>query len=207
MNTLAIVLFLLGLSVCTLLYCIVPLILKYKNGAYCFKDSLQIAFINCIISTMILYAFLLYMNSFNVNIIPLVYLLVDICILNIGYNKKHNNVQNTDFGFCTKCGADLDYNKRCTNCGTQYVNTNHLFYIFLVCSILVIIVFSVIYFYSKLDSIIVYEDATVQDNKTLKDAIEDGTWESYIESHSKKKKTLKDAIEDGTYYKYFTNNQ
>lgn len=184
MNTSALAAFLLSLSVCTLLYCIVPLILKYKNGAYCFKDSLQIAFINCIIATMVLYAFLLYMNRFNVNIIPLGYFLVNICILNIGYNK-YNNVANKDFGFCTKCGADLDYNKRCTNCGAQYVNTNHLLYIFLTCSILAIIVFFGIYIYSKLNNNITLETT----------------------NNSQPHKSLRDAIEDGTYYNYFTDNQ
>lgn len=104
--------------------------------------------------------------------------------LGLGYNK-YNNVANKDFGFCTKCGADLDYNKRCTNCGTQYVNTNHLLYIFLTCSILAIIVFFGIYIYSKLNNNITLETT----------------------NNSQPHKSLRDAIEDGTYYNYFTDNQ
>lgn len=124
MNSFIVAYFLLGLIILTLLFCIVPLIMKYKHGPYSIKESIEIAFVVCLIATTIVFCFSMltsnltvkvpkektlkeaiedgsYENYFsnqeqqislekmNFSIVPsILYLFVDICILNIGYRKQ-----------------------------------------------------------------------------------------------------------------------
>lgn len=54
MNTLIVVYFILGLAIYTLLFCTIPLVMKYRHGPYCIKESIEISFIVCLIATLII---------------------------------------------------------------------------------------------------------------------------------------------------------
>lgn len=56
MNNLVVAYFIFGIVFYTLLFCIVPLILKYKHGPYSVKESIEVSFIICSIITIILFS-------------------------------------------------------------------------------------------------------------------------------------------------------